>query len=105
MSDTDCHRRQLSCRCASGIVWVRESHGVLLVDSRTGASRFEQGSEAMIWELLALNHSLPQITTLLSTVFGLSQQQAQAQILTALQQWCHDGFLEQIQDRADEYRD
>ena len=80
-------------RCASGIVWVKDSGQTILVKGETGCSWLLSGWKAAVWDLLALGYLAEEIVRFLTLLMDVPPETAKGRLLTVLNEWEVDGMV------------
>ena len=86
-------RHDLAYCAASGIRWLAEEHGVLVIDELARRSEALNYPEAAVWELLLRGHSLPETVSMLKYIAGITDERAQLCVEQCVDRWCKAGWL------------
>ncbi|MFH1136961.1 MAG: hypothetical protein V1816_12875 [Pseudomonadota bacterium] len=80
--------------CPPEIEWAVEQEGLLVIDSRSGRSRFLPQPEAAVWDLFSRGRDCRQVGEIIGAVAGLRPDQVESFILGLVRGWLEAGFLE-----------
>jgi hypothetical protein len=86
--------RALRYRCGPAIAWVKDADRIFLVQEGEAQSWSLDGVEAIVWDLLALNYPLKQLTSFLSVLLNVSSEEANHTLLDVLRKWEKAGILQ-----------
>ena len=81
-------------RCAGQVAWVVEPYGVTLVHMEHGRCRELAYPEAAAWDLLTRGRTGETIHSMVALIAGISPQEARALVVSCLEQWLAEGWLE-----------
>lgn len=87
-------KRACVYRCVSSIMWVREAEHTLLVDGHTQRSWTLSGTEAMIWDFVALDYTYEHIVQGVAYFLGVPEATAVHRIQEILRLWHTVGIIE-----------
>jgi hypothetical protein len=79
--------QRLIYRCSPSIVWVNDAEQTLVVDKETKQSWVLRGTEAVVWDLLAVGYSYQRIVPMLSLILSLSVEEAEHTLTGVLRKW------------------
>jgi len=85
--------QRLTYRCSQSIVWVKDAEQTLMVDKETGQSWAIRGTEAVVWDLLAVGYSHQGIVPLLSLILSHSTDEAESTLTGLLREWREAGIV------------
>jgi hypothetical protein len=80
--------------CNEAVYWVKEAHGILVVDERQGEVHRLFDLECTIWSWLSLGYSFSELTQFLVEMLDISMSEAQQRLGEILVTWVYAGLLE-----------
>lgn len=92
--------QRLIYRCSPSIVWVNDAEQTLVVDKETKQSWVLCGTEAVVWDLLAVGYSYQRIVPMLSLSLSLSVEEAEHTLTGVLRKW-QDASIIQVAGGTD----
>jgi len=75
------------------IWWVKDSQGIIVIDTRTKKYWLLSGVEESIWQQIFLQNSCEVITQIISRIFHKSAQESKEIFRNQLSSWIDRGLL------------
>jgi hypothetical protein len=88
---------QRTYRCEPGIAWLSDARRILLVHTRTGQSWVLHGTQAALWDWLALAHTYDEAVCLMARLVDASPEQAERVVQTILNDWHAAGIVQTVE--------
>jgi hypothetical protein len=76
-----------------GVVWVRDSAGIVVINPDHANYSIFGGLEADLWDAIVLNRSLSDILLLIVSCLGGTQEEARNHLAVIFKKWSDQGFV------------
>ena len=79
--------QQVTYCCSPSIAWVKDARQVLVMDKETRQTWTLRGTEAVVWDLLAVGYPYRKIIQMLSLIYSLPVEEARDTLAGVLRKW------------------
>jgi hypothetical protein len=81
--------------CPAGIVWVKNSDGILVVQGDHNEPYLLMGLESALWSWMNLSYTFSRLVSMLAELEGISRPAAGRKLMHVLENWRGKGILEE----------